>query len=146
MVCSDWWTMKTCSGCRFCCYSWAVDVPELHKSALRHCAHECSKGCALHPKWPSVCESFHCPWQEREGYHRPDTFQAALESAGGDIGNYIPMVPLSIDADWARRNIHDTRTVPACVIDGGRWVDLVLPLDRDADGGWTTKDPALWKL
>lgn len=140
--------MNACDGCKFCCWGWAVDVPTFGKSALRHCKHECAKGCAIHlkPEKPITCRGFHCPYQEREGLHRPDNFQATLESLGGNIGNYIPAIPISIPVEIANRLIRDTRTVPASVINDNQWVDVILPLDRNRDGGWESGDPKPWGL
>lgn len=105
-------------------------------------------GCAVHakPKQPEACMEFHCPYQERDGLHRPDNFQSTLEELRGNIGNYIPAIPTSIPIETANRLIRETRTVPAAVINGGKWVNVIMPLDRDEKGGWVTADPALWSL
>lgn len=96
------------------------------------------------PEQPIPCRIFNCPYQERDGYHRPDNFQETLESLGGNIGNYIPAIPISIPIDKANRLIRKTRTVPASVMNDGQWVDVILPLDRDENGGWLTADPTPW--
>lgn len=122
--------MNSCSGCRFCCWSWAVT--ELKKPALRHCGYECQAGCAVHNLvvQPAMCERFRCPYQERDGFHRPDSFQQTLEELRGNVGNYIPIVPVSIPVERANQLIRDTRTVPAAIIADGQWLDVILPLDQ----------------
>lgn len=100
----------------------------------------------MKPEQPEMCGAFHCPYQEREGLHRPDSFQETLESLGGNIGNYIPVIPDSIPIETANRLIRETRTIPAAVINGGQWVNVILPLDRNKDGGWVTADPTPWNL
>lgn len=150
---SRWWGVKplmtanSCDGCRFCCWAWAVDDARLEKRVLQHCRHECAAGCALHGRreQPEACAAFRCPYQERAGLHRPDNFQRTLEEAGGNIGNYIPAVPLSIPVEEANRLIRATRTVPASIIAGGQWLDVVLPLDLNFDGGWMSGDPEPWE-
>lgn len=95
---------------------------------------------------PTACETFHCPYQERDGLHRPDKFQKTLESLGGNIGNYIPTIPVTIPVDVANRLIRETRTLPVSVINGTQWVDAIMPLDRDENGGWVTADPIPWNV
>lgn len=133
--------MNSCDGCRFCCWAWAVDG---FKPALSHCAHECDRGCAVHgsARQPQMCALFRCPYLERDGFHRPDTFQAALAETA--IGNFIPIVPLTITAATANRLIRETRTVPASVILDDRWFDTILPLDKNPDGTWSSGDPKPW--
>ena len=100
----------------------------------------------MKPEQPEACGAFHCPYQLRDGYHRPDNFQKTLEELGGDIGNYIPMIPVEIPVEKANQIIRDTRTVLACVLNGGEWVDVVMPLDRYPSGGWLSRDPGIWKI
>lgn len=100
----------------------------------------------MKPEQPEMCGAFHCPYQERDGLHRPDVFQETLEWLGGNIGNYIPVIPTSIPIDVAKELIVKTRTVPASIINGGQWVNVIMPLDRDEQGGWVTGDPAPWNL
>lgn len=123
-------------------------MESLSKPCLTHCQHECKTGCRIYMRfdYPEACEAFHCPYQERDDLHRPDKFQKTLESLGGNIGNYIPAIPTSIPVDKANRLIRETRTVPAAVMNGGQWVNVILPLDRDKDGGWVTADPIPWSL
>lgn len=137
--------MRECSGCRFCCWSWAV--PKINKPELSHCKFECAKGCSVHKQkeQPVECTDFKCPYLEGRDIHRPDSFQATLEELGGNIGNYIPSVLTSIPIDIANQRIRDTRTVPVSVINGEYWVNVIMPLDRDENGGWVTGDPNLWK-
>ncbi len=136
--------MNPCNGCRFCCWSWSVE--EISKPCLTHCQYECKKGCEIYMRFnrPTACEEFHCPYQERDGLHRPDKFQKTLESLGGNIGNYIPNIPVTIPVETANRLIRETRTLPVSIINGTQWVDVIMPLDRDESGGWVTADPTPW--
>jgi len=142
--------MKTCDGCRLCCWSFNVDVPHPTllsiiepKRELRHCHHECERGCALHdnPQQPDICRTFQCPYIRDEEVHRPDTFQPLLESLNGNMGNYIPAVSTAIPIESARQLIADTRTILAYMLLDGRWLQTVLPLDKDANGAWATTEP-----
>jgi hypothetical protein len=64
---------------------------------------------------------------------------------GGNIGNYIPSIPDSMDVEKAKRIIRETRTVPASLIDGHRWVNVIMPLDKDENGGWLTQSLEPWR-
>lgn len=138
--------MRTCDGCRFCCFAWAVDDPILKKPALTHCRHECALGCFIHPGvgYPSTCRLFTCQYLEGADIHRPDAFQSTLEKAGGNIGNFIPFVHLSISIDEANKLITETRTIPASVIINGQWVHCIMPLDRARDSNWETLPAGAW--
>lgn len=129
--------MRECGPCRFCCFAWAVR--ELSKPALAHCRHECHAGCSIHGHHPANCRSFACPYLEGAPIHRPDTFQSVLECEIGDIGNYIPAIPVEMPAEEARLKIIETRRLPAFIIVDGQWRNVVLPLDREKDGNWTPK-------
>ena len=146
--------MKLCDGCRWCCYSYNVEVPErprslkvlVFKAENTHCRHECDKGCAIHNTsfQPVICHDFECPYQREYPVYRPDRFQELLQT--GNMGNYVPMVPLSMDATEAEQRIRTTRTVPAAILLEGTWAKVILPLDRELDGSWSTNSDmeALW--
>src|SRR4030095_3662182 len=87
---------------------------------------------------PLACQTFRCPFLEGADIHRPDTFQIFLEQVGGNMGNYIPIVPANIDVAEAEEVILQTRTIPAAILMDGQWMKLFLPLDRKADGSWQT--------
>jgi len=57
------------------------------------------------------------------------------------MGNYIPAVSTAIPVENARQLITDTRTILAYMLLDGRWLQTVLPLDKDADGAWATTEP-----
>ena len=54
--------MKSCNGCKECCYTYTV--PEMDKPRLQWCRHTCEQGCAIHdcPR-PPICTEFHCYWK-----------------------------------------------------------------------------------
>jgi len=54
------------------------------------------------------------------------------------MGNYIPMVPASMDIDEAKELMAQTRTILAGILIEGKWLKTVLPLDRQPDGSWAT--------
>lgn len=146
--------MKYCDGCKWCCYSFNVEVPReprslkvlVQKPENTHCHHECDKGCAVHDTFFQlpVCHDFKCPYLYGMPVHRPDTLQGVLMT--GNMANYIPMVPLSMDAAEAEQHIRTTRTVPAAILLEGTWAKVILPLDRESDGSWSTNSDmeALW--
>jgi hypothetical protein len=145
--------MRDCDGCRFCCWSFNVhDVPDTVqglalKDALKHCSFECAAGCSLHEQTeqPWECQEFHCPYQRGEDVHRPDTFQQVLEESQGNIGNYVPIVPATMDAEAAKRLIKQERCLPAAILVGGQWRSVILPLDRKEDGTWEESTTTVWK-
>lgn len=137
--------IRECGGCRFCCWSFNVDVPHPTlldiiepKKKLSNCAHECEKGCTLHGKkeQPNVCKVFHCPYIRGENIHKPDVFQDELKDLKGNIGNYIPAVLSSIDIAATKELIRKTRTIPAYILIGNEWKEIIMPLDRDENGTW----------
>ena len=142
---------RTCDGCRFCCWSFNVDVPVPSclsvlepKRELSHCAHECAAGCALHNDdlQPDICHNFRCPYIHGQPIHKPDVFQELLEAAVGNMGNYIPAVSSEVPIANAHSLIQNDRSLPAYILVGndfgGRWIYTILPLDKNADGGWET--------
>jgi len=79
---------RECGGCRFCCWTFNVEVPQRRnlrvlylKPELSHCEHECAKGCDLYDRFhmPVVCHDFICPYLHGEDIHRPDVFRDLLE-------------------------------------------------------------------
>ncbi len=134
--------MKQCEGCRFCC--WSFGVKELEKGALVHCQHECEKGCDVHDteEFPKSCGQLICPYLQLEGMHRPDNFQSVLEELKGNLGAYIPCVPLGIPVEEANGLIRKTNTVLASIQnvngDNCQWAFTVIPLNRMEDGSWIT--------
>ena len=144
--------MRQCDKCRFCCWSFGVhDVPNEikgieNKPSLTHCQYE-TDGCAIHGRddYPPQCKTFFCPYLEGAEIHRPDKFQDVIEGAKGNIGSFIPMVPLIMTAKSARRLIEQTRSVPAVFILDSKWVQVVLPLDRKDDGTWEENPDTITK-
>src|SRR5262245_58234452 len=134
-----------CDGCRFCCWSWAVDAAELQKKPLRHCRHECRAGCALHAteEQPRICAAFKCRYLEGLPVHRPDTFQAMLLELDVEIGNFVPMIPASVPIHEAALLILKTRTILADIIVDQRWVTVPLPFDRQPDGSFRISADAI---
>jgi hypothetical protein len=137
---------KQCDGCRFCCWSFAVNaVPSpfnilQSKKTLNHCPQECEVGCAI---WttsiPAQCKNFHCPYIYGNDIHRPDAFQELLEKLAGNVGNYIPFVPSGVSVEETKALVLKTRTIPAAItMPNGGWKVLVMPLDREPDGTWYT--------
>jgi len=118
------------------------------KSENAHCHHECEQGCAIHETLfqPVTCHDFMCPYLHDYPIHRPDVFQELLIT--GDMGNYIPMIPITMDSDEAAERIRTTRTVPAAILLDGGWTKVVLPLDREPDGSWSTNSDmnTLWPI
>ena len=116
------------------------------KEALVHCQHECD-GCALHHLGtkPQECQEFDCLYRHGAEIHRPDTFQQVLEDAGGNLGNYIPMIPITMDAEAAKKLIKQERCLPAAILVGGQWRSVILPLDRKEDGTWEESTTTAWK-
>jgi len=152
--------MRECNGCKFCCWSFNVeDIPHKARSLKvlnfkpeqTHCWHECARGCALHGTFfqPPICHDFQCPYtSSEEDIYRPDTFQALIEELGGNMGNYIPMVPTTISVADARQLITKSRTIPAAFFCNGDWMKAIIPLDRNEDGSWVTTELMLdiWNL
>jgi len=139
---------RECDGCRFCCWVYNItDIPDEaigfeFKSALKHCQHECSKGCSLHGTIhkPSTCVEFKCPYLQDDDIYRPDTFQDLLEELNGNIGNYIPYISPIIPESEVRELIKKTRSIPACITVGDKGLKFILPLDRDKDGSWSSTE------
>lgn len=137
--------MRSCDGCKFCC--WSFNVPEVPdsikglglKPARQHCPHECSRGCAIHDRnnYPVVCNDFVCPYLDGEDMHRPDEFQGVLKELNGNVGAYIPAVPTLIPVQVAKQMIANTRTVPAFILVVDEWMRVILSLDRHPDRTWT---------
>lgn len=146
--------MRTCGGCRFCCWSFNVlDVPDeikglTIKEALTHCKYECDTGCAIHQQheYPKGCKDFICPYLEGEDIYRPDVFQKVIEECGGDTGNFIPRIPTTIPTEKVHDLIKETRSVPAFIL-VGQWSKVILSLDRHADQSWNVSDDVAerWK-
>lgn len=143
---------RECDGCKFCCWSFNVDVPHPHlyeivelKRELRHCHHECEAGCALHSTKhkPTGCQSFHCPFVLGDAVHRPDLFQEFVKQLDGTMGNYIPIVPDTINVEAAQDIIRKTRSLPAAILLNSTWVKLILPMDRSPDGTWRNNQGAI---
>jgi len=143
--------MRQCSGCKFCCWSFAIeDIPDdisglKFKPSLQHCQHECLVGCAIHDqkKYPPACKAFICPYLKGEDIHRPDIFQKVLQELNGNISNYIPSIPTKIPVEEAEKLIRRTRNILASILTGNEWVQIVLPLDREKDGSWTSNEDAV---
>ena len=140
--------MRQCGECRFCCWSFNVtDVPsEIEglklKPCLESCPYECSGGCSIfgESSRPKECVEFECPYLKGDDIHRPDTFQEVLMELGGNMGNYVPTINISIPKEEAIRKIKETRTVPAGYLLGGKWVETILPLDKNGDT-WEPQPP-----
>ncbi len=136
--------MRTCNGCRFCCWSFNVEMFPL-KHEITHCMHECEKGCALHglEQQPETCRDFKCPYLTGEDIYKPSTFQNVLEELRGNMGNYIPAVATHVPINAAINLIRESRSLPAFILIGNTWLKLILPLDRNSDGSWATNDAAM---
>ena len=143
--------MRECGECRFCCWSFAVhDVPQEikgieNKPALTNCWQECD-GCAIHERadYPPMCKTFICPYLRGDEIHRPDKFQVTLNEAGGNIGNYIPTVPLEFNVESANILIRSERCLPAAILINNEWQQVILPLDRDSEGNWEPVTNSSW--
>ena len=136
--------IRECNGCKFCCWSFHVNgfADNSMKLSLSHCSYECKKGCSIHggEEYPYVCGGFICPYLTGENIHRPDTFQKVLEEAKGNIGNYIPTIPVNFDSAEVRKLIKKSRSVPASIIINDRWHHVILPLDRNENGNWVSTE------
>ncbi len=135
--------VRECDKCRFCCWSFGVhDIPDektglTFKPSLTHCQHECAKGCGLYPnKWPSACKTFLCPYLEGANIYRPDTFQF-LKELDINIGNFIPSIHPGLPIKETKELIIKTRTIPASILVGNKWVKVIMALDRAEDKSWT---------
>ena len=147
--------MRECDSCKFCCWSFNVDVPNPRyltvlepKRERRHCEHECEAGCRLHghENQPDICRGFRCAYIEGQDIHRPDNFQVQIEAINGSMGNFIPAVSIKVPISEAQSLIAQSRTIPAHILLGGNWTETVLPLDKNEYGGWATSNEsvALW--
>src|SRR5262245_40216388 len=113
--------MRKCNSCRFCCWSFAVT--DINKQALNHCGHECKQGCKIHEKskYPPSCKLFICPYLNGEKIQRPDKYQNLLKELNGNIGNYIPAIPINFKAKEVKETILKTRSIPAFIMINNDW-------------------------
>lgn len=141
--------IRDCSGCKFCCWSFNVNIPEL-KNELTHCKHECEKGCNIHNdvSQTEICRNFKCPYLFGEDVHKPGSFQKVLEEAKGDMGNYIPAICTFVPVETANGLIIGTRTLPAFILVDGQWILSIIPIDKKEDGSWEVSDTMVksWSL
>ena len=55
---------KACGECTACCVHLAIDDPALKKPADVPCLHMIlGSGCAIHPRHPETCRTWHCGWR-----------------------------------------------------------------------------------
>lgn len=142
---------RTCAGCRFCCWSFAInDIPDQtlglwQKPALTHCQHECGNGCALHglPEKPATCRQFECPYLLGDDVHWPDAFRPALEKCA--IGNFIPAVSTRVPIERAEQLIADTDSIPASIMINGEWTKVIMPMRKESNGTWRTHALEDWR-
>lgn len=120
--------MRTCDGCRFCCYIYGVDV--LGKPAGKSCSFECDSGCSIHKDRPLQCADFKCPYLNGDQIHRPDTFKAILRRLQSNLVCIIPWIPQSVPPVAAERLIETSWSILCAVKTETGWTPIVLDLTQ----------------
>lgn len=146
-------SVRTCAGCRFCCWSFAInDIPDQtlglqQKPSLTHCQHECGSGCTLHgaPEKPATCRQFECPYLLGNDIHRPDAFRPALDETKCRIGNFIPAISSRIPVERAAALIDATDSIPASIMICGKWTKVIMPMRKESNGTWQTHALEDWR-
>jgi hypothetical protein len=79
---------------------------------------------------------FKCPYLFGEEVHQPDIFREILEEIDGNMGNYVPAIPVYVSINSAINLIRESRSIMAFILVDMRWIQTVIPLDKNTDGTW----------
>lgn len=139
--------MRTCNGCKFCCWSFNVELNDGIKEEKHHCKHECKNGCDIHNKrsQPKICKEFKCPYLFGESIHNPKEFQTSVELVKGKMGNFIPGINELIGIGDARNLIKESKSIPGYFLLNGQWIWTILPLDETKNWQTNKKSVGLWR-